>query len=67
MKPYPGGTPKELKHYCTYTFDNDKPDTVVINIGTNRIGKLEASEIAKDIGEIVTVAHNHGVNKVFVS
>ena len=67
MKPFPGATPKELKHYCVHTLIHDKPDTVVINIGTNRIGKLDEFEISKDIADIVKIAHSHGVSKVFVS
>ena len=67
MKAFPGATPKELQHYCTHTLSNVNPDIVIINIGTNQLGKCDALEICNDITEVVNVAHNYGVSKVYVS
>ena len=46
---YPGGTPKQLLHYCTETLENDKPDEVIINVGTNSLRKDDVCTIANDI------------------
>ena len=36
-KTFPGATSKELAHYCIPTLLADKPDTCVINMGTNSL------------------------------
>ena len=66
-KKHPGCTPKELLHYCTYTLNHDKPDVVIVHVGTNRIGVQDSMTIANDIFEIVKTCYNYGVNQVFVS
>lgn len=66
-KTFPGATPKELSHYCTHTLIKDKPDTCIINVGTNSLNKDKPSEICDDIIDIVKLCHSYGVNKVYVS
>lgn len=63
----PGGTPKQLLHYCTFTLEKDKPDTVIINVGTNRLGRDDSFTIANDIINIASTCRGFGVNKVYVS
>ena len=53
-KKYPGQTPKEIAHNSQYTLGNDKPDTCIINVGTNNISKNSPSEIVAHIMEIVS-------------
>ena len=45
----------------------DKPDTCIINVGTNRLSKDDPSEIHNDIKNIVKLCHSYGVNNVYVS
>ena len=66
-KIYPGATPKELEHYCIKPLNDEKPDIVIINIGTNRIGIDNPFDISMDIANIVKICKYHGVNTVFVS
>ena len=66
-KVFPGATPKELYHYCTHTLITDNPDTVIINVGTNCLGTLDAANIANDIISIVSRIQSYGVNNVYVS
>ena len=66
-KLYPGATPQDLQHYCTRTLDMDKPDIVIINVGTNSIGTDDPFTIAREIIKIVKICHERGCNKVFVS
>ena len=66
-KKYPGQTLKEIAHNCQYTLENDKPDTRIINVGTNIINKDSPSETVVDIMEIVDICHKHGVKDVYIS
>ena len=68
-KIFPGGTAQEIAHYCTKTLEEEQPDIVIINCGTNNIGhgKDNTYTIYKEIVKIVETCHNHGVNHVFVS
>ena len=66
-KVFPGATPKDLLHYSTRTLQNDKPDMAILNIGTNRIGKEDPFERAKDIIAIVKSCQKEGCDEVFVS
>ena len=66
-KLFPGATPKELRHYCAHTLITDNPNTVIINVGTNCLGKLDAANIANDIISIVSLIQSYGVNNVYVS
>ena len=49
------------------TLRQDKPDTCIINVGSNNLGKDQGHEIAKKIINIVNICHEHGVNDVYVS
>ena len=66
-KIYPGATPKMLEHYCVKSLTDEKPDIVIINIGTNRIGIDNPFEISMDLANIVIICKDHGNNTVFVS
>ena len=66
-KIYPGATPKDLEHYCLKPLNYIKPDIVVLNIGTNKIGIDDPFEISSDIYRIVKTCKVHGVKKVSVS
>ena len=46
---------------------NDKPDCVIINIGTNDLNKLESYNIFGNIINIVDICKSYGVNEVYVS
>ena len=67
---YPGATAIRIKFYVDATLEEDRPDSVIILVGTNNITK-KRTQVAKDIvREILVVAHkchNNGVNNVFVS
>ena len=64
---YPGGQPKQLLHYCTFTLEKDNPDVVIINVGTNSLGRDDPVTIANDIFNIVNTCRSFGVNQVYVS
>ena len=56
-----------LLHYITETLSEEKPDEVIINVGTNALRKDDACKIAADIINIVHTCRQYGVNKVYVS
>ena len=62
-----GCVPKQMLHYCTYNLENDRPDVVIIHVGSNALGRDVNSTIANDIIDIVTMCQKYGVNEVFVS
>lgn len=64
---HPGGTPKQLLHYCTHPLEYEKPDSVIINVGSNKLGKDDANTIADDIIDIVTRCQGYDVKHVHVS
>ena len=66
-KSFPGATPKELAHYCTHSFMEDKPDTCIIHVGTNRLSRDDPLEIHNDIINIVKLCHSYGVKNVYIS
>ena len=59
---YGGTTTNRLKYYV-------KPDTIIINGGTNNFTKTNQTpdEISKDIFDIVQTCQHGGVNHIFVS
>ena len=67
MKVFPGATPKELLYYCIPTLKEGKPNTCILNIGTNSLKNDDISEITTDITNIVKRCHEYGVNNVYVS
>ena len=66
-KSFPGATVKDLAHYCVLTLQEDKPDTCIINIGSNNLNRNQPADIAEEIINIVEICHKHGVNNVYVS
>ena len=66
-KTFDGATSSKLAHYCVHTLMNDKPDCVIINIGTNDLNKLESYNIFGNIINIVGICKSYGVNEVYVS
>ena len=66
-KTFPPATPKVLARYCIPTLLANKPDTCVINIGTNSLLLDLHSIITNDILIIVGICRSYGVNNVFVS
>ena len=66
-KCFPGATAKELLHYCLPSLIEHNPDEVIIHVGTNGLGKNNATDISNDLFNIVKLCHNYGVNTVHVS
>ena len=64
---HPGSTPEDLNYYAVRTLENDKPDIAIVNVGTNKLGKEDAFDIAKGIMKVVKTCQEHGCNKVYVS
>ena len=66
---YPGATASQLKYYSQATLADDKPDIMIIHVGTNNITKKRQSdiEIVSEIMDIVTHCQIGGVNEVYVS
>ena len=63
---FPGATAKELAH-AILPLKEDKPDIVLINIGTNSLNKLDACNITPDIFKLVELCKSYGVDQVDVS
>lgn len=66
---FPGSTAAKLKYYMKPTIEDEKPDTVIINIGTNNITKSRQSamETTNEIINIVDDCRKMGANTIFVS
>ena len=66
---YGGATTTRLNHYIKGDLAVDKPDTVIINGGTNNFTKtfISVEEIAEEILEIVETCRNAGVKNILVS
>ena len=64
-----GATASQLNHFIRATLTEDRPETVIINVGTNNMTKKRqtAKETASEIIEIVKTFKNKGVSKVYVS
>ena len=64
-----GATASELNYYIHATLNEDKPDTVIINAGTNNLTKKKqtAEEITSEVIEIVKTCKSKGVKNIFVS
>ena len=62
-KSFPGATAKELAHYAILPLKEDKPDIVIINIGTNNLNKLDATDIFK----LIELCKSYRVDQVYVS
>ena len=66
-KSFPGVSAKDLSHHCLPTLQEDKPDTCIINVGSNDVGRLHPENICKHILKTVETCHQNGVNDVYVS
>ena len=66
-KTFPSATVNELAHYCIHTLLEDKPDKVIIHIGTNNVTKQNPSDISQEITNMASICHSYGVNDVFIS
>ena len=64
---HPGATPKQLLDYCVNTLTNDKPDEIIIHVGTNSLRTDDPCTIANDIISIVNTCRYYGVNTIYVS
>ena len=66
---FPGGKTKELAHYITPTLDEQNPDVLILNVGTNNLQDRDfnATNLASDIITICQNAREKGVNTIFVS
>ena len=66
---YGGATTTRLKHYVKGDLAVDKPDTIIINGGTNNFTKTSLSdeEIVDEICEIVDICRQYGIKSIFVS
>ena len=64
-----GATASRLNYYIHATLNEGKPDTVIIDAGTNNLTKKNqtAEEITTEIIEIVMTCKSRGVNTIFVS
>ena len=56
-KSYPGATVKGLAHFFLLTLNEDKPDTCIINIGSNNLSRDQPHEIVADIINVVNIYH----------
>ena len=66
-KTFPGATPKELHYYIAKPLEDEKPDSCVISVGQNRIGKDKPAVIVMDMIECANRCKDYGVNQVLVS
>ena len=66
-KYFPGAKPSEIAHYCLPILQKDKPEVVVIHVGSNSILNDEVQVIANEIFNLVNICITHGVNDIFVS
>ena len=73
VKPFPGATCTQMMHYIVPTLTEDRPDAMVIHVGTNdvtrRRGQVEKSsqDVAKAIIDIGIECQKNGVNDIFIS
>ena len=67
---YGGSTTTDLHWHITPSLIDEKPDVVVLNIGTNNLTKKRQQteeEICQDIFKIADKCRSHGVNEIFIS
>ena len=66
-KTYIGASPQELEHYMIKPIVDENPDSCVINIGINKIGKEDPKEIVKNILKCVKKCREYGIQDIMVS
>ena len=66
---FPGATVSKATYYMKPTIEEESPDTVLLNIGTNNLTKTRQTdeETADEIIKMVDECHKLGVNEVLVS
>ena len=67
---YPGATASRATYYMKKPLEEENPDIVIINIGTNNLTKnrdQSEEETANQILHMVEECRNLGVNEIFVS
>ena len=66
---FPGATVSKATYYMKPTLEEESPDTVLLNIGTNNLTKKRQTEkeTVDEIMDMVNECRKFGVNKVFVS
>ena len=68
FKTFSGANTKQLSHYIIPSLVDDKPDTVIIHVGTNDVlNGANDTELANSIIKIGMICKQHGVNDVFIS
>ena len=68
FRSFSGANGKQLNHYIIPTLVDDKPDVVLLHVGTNDIlSNANDTELANNIINIGLNCKNHGVSKVFIS
>ena len=68
FKTFSGANTKQLSHYIIPTLVDDKPDAVIVHVGTNDIlNGANDNELANSIMKIGIVCKQHGVNDVVIS
>ena len=68
FRSFSGANSKQLDHYIISTLVDDKPDVVLLHVGTNDIHRnANDTGLANNIINIGLNCKNHGANKVFVS
>ena len=68
FKTFSGANTKQLSHYIIPTLVDDKPDAVIVHVGTNDIlNGANDNELANSIMKIGIVCKQYGVNDVVIS
>ena len=68
FKTFSGANTKQLSHYIIPSLVDNKPDKVIIHVGTNDVlNGANDTELANSIIKIGMICKQHGVNDVFIS
>ena len=70
IKSFPGANCVELNHYIDFSLKKDRPDCVVIHVGTNELTNKQQKDngvIANEIVETARKCRRNGVNDIFIS
>ena len=66
---YPRSTAGEIAHYILPTLEEERPDALIINAGTNNLQKrdYDAPTVFQAIMKIAKTANENGVGQIFIS
>ena len=69
FRSFSGANARQLQHYIMPTLQDDKPDAIIIHVGTNDIltNSQDEEEIATNILKIAEYCSVAGVNDIFIS